>query len=239
MFHLGLTLPTPEQNLACDEALLDLCEEKDGVEILRFWEPSEYFVVVGYANKVQTEVNFSFCRQNDIPVLRRCTGGGTVLQGPGCLNYTLVLRVDGLHPLQNISATNDFVMNRHRETLTGLLGAKVEHCGHTDLAIGGLKFCGNAQRRHKRSLLFHGCFLLQLDIDLVAKALPIPSRQPDYRANRSHAAFLRNLTLTAEDLKAALIRIWGAKEELRLIPHERIELLVREKYERDEWNLRF
>ena len=57
MKHLDLTLPSPTENLACDEALLDWCEENGGKEVLRFWESPETFVVVGYANKIAVEVN--------------------------------------------------------------------------------------------------------------------------------------------------------------------------------------
>ena len=77
-----VTLATPEENLACDEALLDFCEAGRGGALLRFWEPAHYFVVLGYANKAAAEVNLPFCAANRIPVLRRCTGGGAVLQGP-------------------------------------------------------------------------------------------------------------------------------------------------------------
>src|SRR5580765_5715457 len=110
MRYCHLTLPTPQENLACDEALLDLCEDRGGQGILRFWEPTQYFVVVGYANAVNTEVNTAFCREHGIPILRRCTGGGTVLQGPGCLNYSLFLPIESGGPLQSISATNDFIL---------------------------------------------------------------------------------------------------------------------------------
>ena len=110
-----LTLASPEENLACDEALLDFCEAGQSEEILRFWEPARYFVVLGYANKVAREVNLPFCRANGIPVLRRCTGGGTVLQGPGVLNYSLILRMDASGPLHSIAATNEFIMERHQQ----------------------------------------------------------------------------------------------------------------------------
>src|ERR1043165_5440556 len=105
-----LTLPTPEENLACDEALLNLCEAGEQGEILRFWESSRYFVALGYGNRVSSEVNLAFCRQHTSPVLRRCTGGGTDLQAPGCLSYALILRSDGLEALQSIPATNDFIL---------------------------------------------------------------------------------------------------------------------------------
>ena len=57
MNYLDLTLPTPAENLAADEALLDQCEAARAGAVLRFWEPREHFVVVGYSNKVRTEVN--------------------------------------------------------------------------------------------------------------------------------------------------------------------------------------
>src|SRR5512136_2851887 len=122
MKYLDLTLPTPAENLACDEALLDWCEEERGAdEVLRVWEPSDYFVVVGYANKVATEANVSACRAKGIPIHRRCSGGGTVLQGRGCLNYALVLRIAEHGPLSSISAANHFVMGRNRAAVESVM----------------------------------------------------------------------------------------------------------------------
>ncbi len=233
-----LTLGSPQENLACDEALLDLCEEGASDELLRLWEPTRYFAVVGYANHVATEVNLSFCQRHGIPVLRRCSGGGTVLQGPGCLNYSLILRInDGPH--RSIAATNEYVLRRHQAVLGSLLQAPIEACGQTDLAIGGLKFCGNAQRRRRNFLLFHGCFLLRLDISLVEKALPMPSRQPDYRAGRTHSDFLVNLNIPIASFKEALGKAWNAHSAFVPVPFERIALLVHQKYGRDDWNLKF
>ena len=94
MTFLDLTLPAPAENLACDEALLDWFEEQGGDGVLRFWEPDNYFVVVGYGNHVAIEANVPACEADGVPVLRRCSGGGTVLQGPGCLNYSLILKIE-------------------------------------------------------------------------------------------------------------------------------------------------
>jgi lipoate---protein ligase len=234
-----LTLATPEENLACDEALLDLCEAGRAEELLRFWQPRQHFVVLGYANKAEREVNLPFCRANRIPVLRRCTGGGTVVQGPGVLNYTLVLRFDSAGPLHSISATNEFILARQAAALAPLIAAPIRRQGQTDLAIGGLKFSGNAQRRQRRFLVFHGAFLLNLDIGLVEQTLPLPSHEPDYRASRSHMDFLLNLKLPADRIKSAVGQAWQANEPLTEIPFPQIERLAREKYALDEWNLKF
>ena len=234
-----LTLPTPEENLACDEALLDLCEAGDSDELLRLWALPRHCVVLGYANRAATEVNLSLCRELNIPVLRRCTGGGTVLQGPGVVNYSLIVRTDESGPFHSIAATNRFILERHRDTLAKLVQATVEWRGQTDLAIGGLKCAGNAQRRRRRFLLFHGSFLLRLDIGLLGNILPQPSQQPDYRLNRSHSDFLVNLNLPDHLLKAALRSTWNAATPLDPIPFDQITILTREKYALDEWNLKF
>jgi lipoate-protein ligase A len=237
MNYCDITLQTPQENLACDEALLDLCEDNPAIEVLRFWETSQHFVVLGYANRVADEVHESFCDFNAIPILRRCTGGGAVLQGSGVLNYSLILRAEG--ELHNIPSTNNFILKRHQAALTAILKAPVEIQGHTDLAIGGLKFSGNSQRRKKHCLLFHGSILLHLDIDLVEKALPFPSRQPDYRLGRSHSDFLMNLKVPAELIKNTLRKSWNATQPLPELPNDQIAALAGEKYGQPEWNLKF
>jgi lipoate-protein ligase A len=88
---LDLSFTTPQENLACDEALLDWSEEESGVAVLRFWESPRHFVTLGYTDAASREADLEACRVLDIPILRRCSGGGTVLQGPGCLNYALIV----------------------------------------------------------------------------------------------------------------------------------------------------
>src|SRR5258708_40181256 len=113
MKYLDLTLPTPQQNLACDEALLDAGEEGLGEGVLRTWESKEYFVVLGHACKARADVNLDTCRAQGIPVLRRCSGGGTVVQGPGCFNYAGILRIDDPETAP-ISSTHRSGIERHR-----------------------------------------------------------------------------------------------------------------------------
>ena len=252
MKFFDLTLSTAAENLACDEALLDFFEEHGGNGVLRFWEPKNYFVVVGYGNHVAAEVNMPACEAEGIPILRRCSGGGTVLQGPGCLNYSVVLKIEEHGPLESITSANRFIMERNREAIEREGRRKNADCrievrGHTDLALDprlstldpALKFSGNAQRRKKHFLLFHGTFLLNFDLALIDTFLRMPSKEPDYRKGRSHKKFLANLELPAETIKKALRESWGAKTLLQSVPHDAIALLARDKYVTAEWNFKF
>jgi lipoate-protein ligase A len=236
---LDVTLPTPSQNLACDDALLELCEDGLDREILRFWEPHEPFVVLGYSSKIQAEVTLPLCAAAGVPVLRRASGGGTVLQGPGCLNFALLLRIPPRGPLQTIQGTASFVLQRHRDALALLLGAPVTVEGSSDLAVGGLKCSGNAQRRKRRCVLFHGTFLLDADLELIEQLLPIPSRQPAYRRNRPHREFLTNLRIPAQMIKEALATAWQATHPFTAVPWQRIARLDRTVYATPAWTERW
>ncbi len=239
MKYLELTRPTPAENLALDEALLEAGEAGAGPPVLRFWESERPFVVLGYANRAAREADLEACERAGLPVLRRASGGGAVLQGPGCLNYTLVCRVNDAPAFASITQTNVFILTRHQRALQTLTGQPVRRNGDTDLTIRERKFSGNAQRRKQRALLFHGTFLLHFDLAAAERLLPLPSRQPHYRANRSHADFLMNLELPAAAVKTALRDVWEAQEELRAPPLDRMEALVREKYSQSAWNLKF
>lgn len=245
----NLNLPTPVEQLAADEAILDWCEAGYGDETLLFWKPRETFVVVGYANKVATEVNVAACAAKGIPIYRRSSGGGTVLQGSGCLNYALILRITNDGPLRNITSANQFIMERNRaaiESATRNPQSAISVCGHTDLAlvtrhsslVTSKKFSGNSQRRKKNFLLFHGTFLLNFDLVLVGEYLRMPSLQPDYRASRSHDDFLMNLNLPADQVKAALQAAWNATDELQNFPEQDARKLATQKYSTNEWNLK-
>ena len=173
MKFLDFVFEEPAYNLACDEALLDLCEEGESGEVLRFWEPREHFIVLGYSGKVDSEVNLPFCEARRIPIFRRVSGGGTVLQGPGCLNYALVLSMTKHKSLGSLTESHRFILGRHKEILEPLLKQQVHILGQSDLVLDNLKFSGNAQRRKKRFLLYHGTFLTSLDLELMEKRFRI------------------------------------------------------------------
>jgi len=239
MKYLDLSFADPRRNLACDEALGDDFEAADGGEVLRLWEPAGYFVVVGYSNRVTAEVNVAACKEKGIPILRRFSGGGAVLQGPGCLNYSLVLRNERAGSLSDIGQSFHRVLDRHRELIAKLTSERVEFQGTSDLAIAGRKFSGNSQHRKQRTTVFHGTFLLNFDLSLIEVCLPMPSRRPAYRQDRSHQSFLRNLFVDSASVREAMKREWQADDPYDRLPNERTETLMETRYGREEWNKKF
>jgi len=207
---LDLTLPLPVENLALDEALLGELEERGGNPVLRFWESTRHFVALGRACRLADDVYLAACEGDVIPILRRVSGGGTVLQGPGCLSYAFVLPLDLYPELGTIRTTNRFILERIATTLRRWEPATTSR-GISDLAIGEMKISGNAQRRTRNALLFHGTILHGMSVDLITRYLKHPARQPDYRLGRPHGAFLRTINVPSQAIKQAIAETWNAE----------------------------
>jgi lipoate-protein ligase A len=237
MWLLDLTLPTLEDNLALDEALLLEAEAGRAGEVLRLWEWPAPAVVLGAAGRLAEEVDEAACRADGVPILRRASGGGTVLLGPGCLLYSLVLGYERAPGLAEVTPSYRYILGRLRDTLADL-AADVGPAGTSDLAAGGRKFSGNAQQRKRHFLLHHGTLLYNFDLARVARYLPMPARQPEYRGGRDHTHFLINLPATADELRRRLTAAWGADGLLRAWPETEVRRLAAEKYSQPKWTRR-
>jgi lipoate-protein ligase A len=187
--------------LEADTTLFNALENAQVGEALRFWEARTPTVIVGRFGKMDSEVHEHACIADDIPILRRTTGGGAVVVAPGCLNYSLVLSLDTRPELRDVMRSYQLVLTTLIQVI-GVSGLTIE--GLSDIAWNGRKVSGNAQRRGRRALLHHGTLLYDFDASMMDRYLKIPPRAPAYRAGRTHQAFVTNLPLDASALHARI-----------------------------------
>jgi lipoate---protein ligase len=236
MQYLDLTLPTPAENLALDEALLDEAEAAGGPrETLRFWESGRPFVVIGRSSKLEVEVDGPACRELQVPVLRRVSGGAAVVAGPGCLMYSLVLSYRLRPALRAIDEAHRLVLNIIAAALAPLAPG-VTCRGTSDLCLGECKVSGNSVRAKREHLLYHGTLLYDFPLELIGRCLRMPPRQPAYRRARPHETFVANLPADAASIRNAFQAAWQADELRTAWPAEETARLVSWKYARPEWN---
>jgi lipoate-protein ligase A len=234
---LDLTLSTPEENLALDEALLDEAEANDEPgETLRLWEPQSSLVVVGRSSQVAEEVQVGPCGELGIPILRRSSGGAAIVTGPGCLMYALVLSLQLRPALRAIDAAHRFVLATIADALCRR-GIAAKHRGTSDLALGNRKFSGNSLRVRRDHLLYHGTLLYDFPLTRIAECLRAPPRQPDYRGGRTHDEFVVNLPISADELRRLIVEAFSPEGLQKCWPRERVAALAESKYSRLEWNL--
>ena len=244
MHLLDLTLPDAAKNLALDEALL-LDAEAGGPEVLRFWEWPTPVVVLGAGGKWAEEVHVAACERDGVPVLRRSSGGGTVVLGAGCLNYSLVLAYERHPALTDLHASYRFILGAVADALLGIfvdalgpVAPGIGSAGISDLAISGRKCAGSAQQRKRHHLLHHGTLLCSFDLSLMPRYLAHPPREPMYRQQRPHLNFVMNLDLPLATVKQRLAEVWQAQQALSRWPEDAVEELMRQKYSLSDWHRR-
>ena len=239
---LDYSFAEPEANLALDEVLLDRVENGHSETALRFWESPTPFVVVGVSQKLAEEADEAACRRMGIPVLRRCSAGGCVLQAPGCLNYSLVIRYEPYPEARTIHGSYQLILGAIARVLEERQGIPARREGISDIAVEGLKISGNAQKRRKHAMLHHGTLLYDFDISLAEQCLRHPADRPSYRGDRAHRAFVTNLAVCREALIGAVLEAFSLERPLDSAPlsseMEQVQRLAREKYGSDEWNRR-
>ncbi|XZE53219.1 lipoate--protein ligase family protein [Planctomycetaceae bacterium SH139] len=233
----------PSFQLAIDEACLEAAEAGETSELLRVWEFEQPVVVLGRGSKVAGEVDQDHCQRRGIPLLRRCSGGASIVAGPGCLMYSVVLSLRQRAELRNLDLAHDFIMT----TLTAAIASRVPEVrfqGTCDLTYRDRKFSGNSLRVAREHILYHGTLLYDADLPLIANCLRMPPRHPDYRQSRDHASFITNLPLPRE-LLWQTVREAFTREASPALPVEfpasvfrRAETLARERYQNPAWNFR-
>jgi len=245
---LDQQLDTVEENLALDEALLEAAHEGrlEG-QVVRTWMATAPTVVLGSSSRVAAEVDPEACAAAGVRLVRRPSGGLTVVLGPGCLMWSVIVP----HPAG--SPGLEAIHAAMLEPLAGSLraaGRAVHRRGTSDLALVEShadgrspverKVSGNALRVKRHGVLYHGTLLDSFDLELIGRVLRHPPQEPAYRERRSHGDFLANLGLGRPRLDAAVRAAFGAGSASVAgeWPRERVRQLVVERYASGEWTHR-
>lgn len=140
-------------NQALEEYAFDRIRQDD---VLLLWR-NDPAVVCGRNQNLFAEVDVLEARRRGVTLVRRITGGGTVYQDPGNLNYAFITSKD--------SSQVDYArfLNPVRQILHGL-GIPAEIILSSGLAVDGRKISGSAQRIVKNRVLHHGTLLYDCDL---------------------------------------------------------------------------
>jgi lipoate-protein ligase A len=178
-----------EHELERDLRLLAAADQH-GTASFRTWTTSRHVVVVGRAVAVEVEVDVDACRRYDVPIVRRPSGGRSVVIGPGTLQYTFALPYHFDPSLRSIPGSKAFC---NRLLLDALGDPRLRAHDSGDITVDDRKVAGLAMKRSRAALILHGTLLISAEIELLAALLRHPAREPEYRRGRAHVDFLSNL----------------------------------------------
>jgi lipoate-protein ligase A len=240
-------LVSPPVSAALDEAILEAHIAGKVPNTLHFYRRDAPTISIGYFQKVVESIDIAECERRGVALVRRKSGGASIYTDPGQLIYGLVLHEDDL-PSDRAESFR-MICNAIAKAL-GTFGLDAVYKPMNDVEVNGMKVSGNAQLRRKGSVLQHGTIVVDTDMsqmDSVLRVLKV-ARGVGYRPSErvtTMSALLGSVP-EMELVKGALLFAFANAFEVNFIasPLSRAEdalvrKLVRERYSKKEWNLKF
>ena len=238
-FMLCITLEStdPFFNLSVEELLLK--NSKEEYFILGINHPS---IIIGKHQSAHREVNTKFITENNIPVIRRISGGGSVFHDKGNLNFTFIRQCEPGKQVDFVKYTRpviDFLLS---------LGVDARFEGKNDLKVNGLKISGNAEHVHRNRVLHHGTLLFSTSLEMLRNSLRKDQSGYISRAVKSNPSSVTNLKESLPmfkdifEFRSGMMTYFlqnfreGETYKLHRQISEEAEALADSKYKTWEWN---
>jgi len=256
---------TGAMNMALDEALLNSVANGRSSPVLRFyrWHPAT--VTLGYAQSVHTDLDLDVCASAGLDVVRRSTGGRAVLHdhevtysviaplntglfGGSVLECYRVIAEVLKKTLLQLSLPAELVPGKSRGGQQNAMKAVCFSApSQYELVIEGRKVAGSAQKRHGQSFLQHGSIPLEMDLELLGKALKINENIATSGSLES-VGWLNQWSkkkLTIDEVEEVLAEVFSTHLQVEWDPSEPslselqdAQRLCAEKFSCPEWNLK-
>lgn len=226
----------PYFNIASEEYLLKSFD--DDIFMLYINEPS---IIVGKHQNTLAEINYCYVKENNISVIRRISGGGTVFHDLGNVNFLFIKNGRDGHLVDFKGFTEPII-----EVLQSL-GIDARFEGKNDIRVNGLKISGNAEHVFKNRTLHHGTLLFSSNLDFLNEAIRVDADKYQSKAVQSNRSNVTNIALQlASDLSIdrfmdLIYNQIEKKQNCELYEWsdndwEAIIKLKEEKYETWDWN---
>ncbi len=166
-------------------------------------------IVMGISGKPEELLDLSRIKEEKIPVIKRFSGGGTVIVDENTLFITLIFSKD----LLDIPAFPEPILKWTAALYQKSWKIPDFTLRENDYCIGDKKCGGNAQYIKKDRWLHHTSFLWDYSRDNM-KHLLLPEKRPKYRLNRSHDEFLTRLKIHVENSAFLIERLKVSLSEI-------------------------
>ena len=157
------------------------------------WIPDKSYIVLGASNNAKDAVVEETTVRDNIVVLKRRTGGQTVMLTPNNIIISAVITDENvMKPKDVFIRFNDHIMGAIAKNHTVQFSTR----GISDIAMGEKKILGSSMYRGKGKLFYHAVLNFNEPSTTFQKYLKHPSNEPDYRKGRQHHEFITSLKET-------------------------------------------
>ena len=234
--------------LSADETTAERVGTGKSVPTLRLYTYRSTCALVGRFQNVPNELRVDFCRENNIPINRRPTGGGAIIMGEDQLGIALTLPA---HEEDTYSRAREIMGQFSEGIVRGLKSFDIQAHFHrkNDIVVGGKKIVGlGIHRASSDGLLFHASVLVDLDVPFMLRVLNTPFEKisdKEISTITDRITTVRRETgsrIPLDEVRQSIAQAYVTSLGIQLVPGEftpeeliAIHRLEREKYLTDEW----
>lgn len=233
-------------NIAIGQAIVEAHQAGTVPDTLRFlrFPPT---ALVGRHQALAQEINLDYCRENDIGVVRRITGGGAIFLDPGQLGWELAFRRDTL----GVTSLAELAREICEAVADGIsrLGIEASYRPRNDIEVGGRKISGTGGFFDGDTLFYQGTVLVDMNPQVMVSALRVPKAKLEKRnidSAEQRVITLRELlgddTPGLPQIQEALVAAFSERFGLQMAPaelsaaeNEKAQQLWREEIGQDEF----
>ncbi|UCH02017.1 MAG: lipoate--protein ligase family protein [Candidatus Bathyarchaeota archaeon] len=231
------------------------CVGKNAVPCtLRFWRNPKA-VVIGSFQCPELEVDIRICREKQIPIIRRVTGGGAVYHDEGTLNYSIFTPKS--HRLFSLNFLNLFEnVNVSVAKALHSLGLRCASLFSNAIVVGDKKIAGIAGAVKDGAMLIHGSLLINSDLNLLSEVLLLQRGSLKVEVQRKFTRSQRMDVINLEHAIGRRISLNAVKSALRKAFEELFSVkfifgglikaeealsrdLLKNKYSTKHWNFKY
>jgi len=158
-------------NIALGQALVEAHQAGAVPDTLRFlrFPPT---ALIGRHQALEQEINLDYCREHDIGVVRRITGGGAIYLDPGQLGWELAVKRATL----KIASLADVAREICTAVAAGIssLGIDAQYRPRNDIEVDGRKISGTGGFFDGDTLFYQGTVLVDMNPQHMVAALRVP-----------------------------------------------------------------
>ncbi|WP_084070061.1 lipoyl protein ligase domain-containing protein [Desulfocicer vacuolatum] len=213
---------TAAENMALDDALLELKGKGRSPNTVHFLQFAPRSVLVGFHQSVSEEIRTGYCREKGIEINRRITGGGAIFFDESQIGWEVICDKQFF----NQSFVTDKLFSILCEpvvTALDMLGVRACFRPRNDIEINGRKISGTGGTESEGAFLFHGSLLTDFDVDTMLKSLKIPVeklRDKEIDSVKERVTCLKwelGYTPTPEEIKTAICRGFERHLKIKLV----------------------
>ncbi|GBG93648.1 lipoate-protein ligase A [Ligilactobacillus salitolerans] len=177
MQYIAMKTTDIRTNLATEQYLMHSNKMTPPFMLFYIEEPC---IIVGRNQNTMEEIDPEYCRQHNITITRRLSGGGAMYQDLGNMCFSMVVPAKD-QKFGDFKAMVAPVVAALKE-----MGAEdIEVTGRNDIVLDGRKFSGNAMYTRDGKTFSHGTCMFDVDTDVVASALRVPKDKIESKGIKS------------------------------------------------------